>query len=284
MKYLYLQPMGGLNDILCRINYCINYCKNTNRILLLDTYNSFYKINFSEYIDISNIIEKSKYIDDINTIKSLDFDNSTTFYPSCITLKHFKEILDGKIISKYVNGLRNVDINNNSYVLPHRDVEQSIIVHIQCGGGSGFHIFKDIMIKPTLKEYCKLKYLEMPKKYISVQVRNTDIKCNYKVLFNMNKNIFKNNTVYLATDSLEVLNYFRENGINVINFCHFPNYEYNSLHTSDIDPQTKLFDMFTDIVILSMGMDLISSSGGRFIRLLRDCYDKKDYIKKMFDL
>ncbi len=56
MKYLYLQPMGGLNDILCRINYCINYCKNTNRILLLDTYNSFYKINFSEYIDISNII------------------------------------------------------------------------------------------------------------------------------------------------------------------------------------------------------------------------------------
>lgn len=65
-------------------------------------------------------------------------------------------------------------------------------------------------IKPLLKDYCKLKYFQMPKNYISIQVRNTDLKCDYKSILKNHYNLLKTNNVYLATDSLEVLNYFRE--------------------------------------------------------------------------
>ncbi len=47
--YVYLIPKGGFNDILCVINKALLYCQKYNRTLLIDTINSHYKINFSDY-------------------------------------------------------------------------------------------------------------------------------------------------------------------------------------------------------------------------------------------
>lgn len=275
--------MGGLNDILVQLNKCIHYCKSSNRILLIDLYNNTYRINFSDYIDLSNIIDNKKYISDINIIKSLDFNNSTTFYPRCINFNHFKDIIDGKIKSQWING-GHIDLNNKHYLLPSINVSNDVIVYIQCGGGYGFDIFKNINIKPLLKDYCKLKYSQMPKNYISIQVRNTDLKCDYKSILKNHYNLLKTNNVYLATDSLEVLNYFRDNGIDVINFCHFPDKKYSNLHSSNIEPETKFYDLFTDIVILAMSQKIISVSRGGFINLVKSCFHNKNIIKKMFGI
>ncbi len=275
--------MGGLNDILFQLNKCINYCKSSNRILLIDLYNGTYGINFSDYIDLSYIIDNNKYISDINIIKSLDFNSSTTFYPQCINFNNFKDLIDGKIKSPYKNG-GHIDLNNKHYLLPSIKVSNDVVVYIQCGGANGFDIFKNINIKPSLKYYCKLKYLQMPKNYISIQVRNTDLKCEYKSILKTQYNLLKKNYVYLATDSLEVINFFRDNGIDVINFCHFPNEGYFNLHSSNIEPETKIFDLFTDIVILAMSQKIISVSKGGFINLVKNCFHNKNIIKKMFDI
>jgi hypothetical protein len=64
--YVYLQPQGGLNDILSVIETTLIYCIKHKRKLLLDTVNTTYRINFIDYFsflhpciieDINEIIE-----------------------------------------------------------------------------------------------------------------------------------------------------------------------------------------------------------------------------------
>lgn len=54
MRYLYLLPDGGFNDILSRIHICMKYCHKYNRILLINTKYTCYNINFSDYFTINN--------------------------------------------------------------------------------------------------------------------------------------------------------------------------------------------------------------------------------------
>ena len=50
MKYLLCVPQGGFCDNLMVIQKCVEYCKNYNRILLLNMKDGLtYKINFSDY-------------------------------------------------------------------------------------------------------------------------------------------------------------------------------------------------------------------------------------------
>ena len=51
MKYVYLVPRGGFNDICARASFTLEYCRKTNRTLLLDMKNTLYGINLSDYAD-----------------------------------------------------------------------------------------------------------------------------------------------------------------------------------------------------------------------------------------
>ena len=69
-----------------------------------------------------------------------------------------------------------------------------------------------------------------------------------------------------------------------MNFCTYPKNSYNNLHSSDIDPKTKIIDLFTDILLVSMSSDIISNSRGGFIKLLKDCRKNQNHIQKMYTL
>lgn len=291
MKYLYLQPRGGLNDILCRILKCIEYCQKYNRVLLLDTINSVYNINFYDYFDVINLekIYKIKIICDMKLIKNIQLNETTTFYPKYIDCNKYMDILNGNITSEFSNKYNcHVDPNGNPYILPiNNKVCDDFIIYIQCGGGTfGYNIFKNLILKPVITDYCKSKYLELKHPFISFQIRNTDYQSNYKKLLNNNLNQLKNqsNPVYVATDCKEVLEYFRLNNINVVNYCHFPDNISVNLHSTKMDPETKLLDLLTDILILSMSSTIISNSKGFFINLVRNCNKNKNIISKMFNI
>jgi len=53
MKYFSLIPAGGFNDILSQIYFSIEYCIKFKRILLINTVNTDYHINFSDYFTIN---------------------------------------------------------------------------------------------------------------------------------------------------------------------------------------------------------------------------------------
>jgi hypothetical protein len=66
-KYLYFEPKGGFNDVLCSTALCLNYCVSNNRVLLVNGLKSDYKIHFPDYFETPKF---NKYIIyDIEQIK-----------------------------------------------------------------------------------------------------------------------------------------------------------------------------------------------------------------------
>ena len=68
-KYVLCIPNGGFNDQLSQIELCYKYCELFNRVLMINTEDSIYRISFDEYFYFKNnkveIIYNSKLIKEI---------------------------------------------------------------------------------------------------------------------------------------------------------------------------------------------------------------------------
>jgi len=278
-KYVLFIPGGGFNDCLTNLHNAINYCKKYKRILLFDTINSTYKINFIDYFGIN----EPNMIYDFNQIKSLCNNNNFSVYPNCLNTKLI-DILEGKIRFKYEKDRPGFSYNTTILSLPAKIINEDIIIYSRCGGGNGFEIFKRLSFKNNIKEYCKQKYSLLEKRYLYIHVRNTDIKCNYQELYLKNKNLIHSyNTIYVATDDKEVIEYFKSQNLTIFNFCKFPESgNYQSLHTSNVNPDEKIKSLICDIYIAIMSEKILSTSKGGFINLLRHCYNNKKLIENKF--
>ena len=279
MKYVYFIPTHGFNDQLTTLIIAIKYCKKYNRILLIDTINSTYMINFASYFDFpyNNIICDSQNIRDIL------YNNEITIYPNILN-GQMVDILDNKIKFNNINHAWNY--NDVVLNLPCGDINEDIIIFIKNTGGIGYPLFKTIIFQPNLKQILNDRYNTLKKPYLSIQIRNTDRRCNYKRLYEKNKDIIHSaSEIHIATDDTIALEFFVNKGLPIKNFTTFPSTkEYKNLHYSNIDPHTKFVDMLTDIYICGMSDKLLSSSSGGFIRLILDCNKKKIELATQFDI
>ena len=120
--YVYLQPQGGLNDILSVIETTLIYCMKHKRKLLLDTVNTTYRINFIDYFSFLHPC----IIEDINEIiKICDNDNNISIYPEC-SKDNMLNILNGKI--KFVDNNFEMYYNNTILSLPNEKRNETIII------------------------------------------------------------------------------------------------------------------------------------------------------------
>lgn len=281
-KYVLFIPKGGINDCLGNIFSVISYCKNNKRTLLLDMTNSAYKINFSDYFRIKNpgccIIYDSNKIK--NIILSLENSNCLTVHPNNLDF-NLIDLFDKikKISFSYARPYykyKNIPLN-----LP-RNVKENIILHSRCGGGDGFLLFKKLLLCENIKKIINEKITSLKNNYLCIQVRNTDHKCNYKDLYENNKDYINSfNQVYICTDDKEAYNFFKCKKLNALCFTTFPEKSYKSLHYSNIPASTKMQDLLTDIFIATNSKSILSNSKGGFITLLRNCHKNKKDILNM---
>jgi len=307
-KYIYLETNdGGFNDILCVINCIKIYCKNNGKILLLNTLNSCYKINFSDFCHI----DCEYVITDLDKIRNILTSNDLSIYPNILNINDIKNILDNNFVYSLRNNEGFCFQYNDQYIplkLPNFYTNENITIvitdlgsllgndnfkHFDVRNNYGFELFKTLKFKPYLIEHVKNCYSKIEKPYNTLQIRNTDINCNYEDLYNANKDyIHKYNNIYIATDDKSCLDFFRTKGLNVINFTTFPdtyeNVSYGisqcNLHYSKINSKTKIMDLITDIVLLSMSEQIFSNSIGGFISLVRKCHQSSSEIKNQFQL
>jgi len=278
MKYVYVVPRGGMSDMFSRIMVALEYCEKTGRVLLLDGEISYYKINFSKYFEFSN----KNIIYDTDKIREIISNSKLTIYPSFLQ-DRMMDVINKKVRFKWSrnNGWAIETSTKTMMSLPDELNEDDIIV---CSGSKGpppgYALFEQLKFTPIVKEYLVKQYNKMSIPYLCIQVRNTDHKCDYKQLYNDNKErIHSYEQIFLSTDSKEVINYFASQGVNFINFTTFPKNSYSNLHTSRIDSHTKIMDVLCDIYIASMSDNILSISKGHFIVLMRTCFDNKELLR-----
>lgn len=266
--YVYLSPQGGFNDMLSTINRTIEYCRHTNRTLLIDTTKSCYGINFSDYFYFKEI--PISIIANVNDIRKVIADESLSIYPDSITDRNLN---NWKFIWTQSGTYTLCDIDTN---LPPEDCNKKIIVHSTCGGGQGINLFKNIFFRQNIIDHVKDKSAKLPKKYLAIHIRNTDIQCDYKLLYQENKNLIHSyHTIYIATDDPTSLAFFKRQGLNVLNFTEFPENIIRNLHYSTVSSDSKIKNLICDIYVIGMAHNLISNSQGGFINLLRDIHADK---------
>jgi hypothetical protein len=275
--YVYLQPKGGLNDILVTINRTLTYCNQHKRILLVDLLHSNYTINCKEYFTFSN----KNILCDSNEIASICNTNPDT-YPSCLQNK-LPQLLKNELnLTQTKTGFM---YNTTFLDLPKNAVKEHVIVYISWGGGNGYPMFRHIQFNDSVQKVCNERYNMLQKPYISIHIRNTDLHCNYQKLYTDNEQLIHSyNTIYIATDDIHVLNFFTSKSKKVRNFTTYPTFpsKYINLHKSNVDSNTKIIDLLCDIYIVAMSDMLLSNSAGGFIHLLQSCWKNKQEIIQQF--
>ena len=199
--YVLFIPQGGINDCFARIWDVIDYCKRQDRIVLLDMTRSLYAINFSHYFYIMDC--KCKIIYDTEIIKEIIKSKNLSVHPTNLPCKLIDLLSDRSIKLEYKRGSPYV-CKNVPLPLPENKVDEEIILHSRCGGGDGFSFFiKNVFIKDILKEICQEKIKILGDKYLCIQVRHTDLKCDYKSLYEHHKDLIHSySNIYICTDIL----------------------------------------------------------------------------------
>ena len=280
--YVYLIPQAGFNDTLCSIIKCLNYCLKYNKILLLDTINySVYKINFSDYFDF---LQNSNIIYDINEIKKICNNKELTVYPDILNNK-LENVMNGELIIENVIGSNNYHYKEHHLSIPSENIEKDVIVISINGGGDSYDLFKTLLFKNNLKENCIEKYNLINKPYIGIQIRNTDYKCDYENLYENFKDLIHSyNTIYVATDSKKVIEFFKSKNLNIINFTTFVDNNESPLHLSNmINGDTKIKDLICDIFMIINSERFLTNSNGGFVNLISRCiHNKNEIIPKFY--
>jgi len=282
MKYLYLILLGGFNDILCGIKEYYKYCKKTNRKLYINTYYSPYKINLCKSMRLSEDLIINQ--DDNNFLNFIK--GNISIYPS-ISKNILLDIINNKLKIKTINR-HTFKFNKYNIILnkPELNNEADLIIYARFGGGDSFKFFKKkVFFRKSITEYCNHMLNKIEKPYISIQIRNTDLKTDYKDYIKKYDNLIKKyNRIYIATDDINVLNYFKSNKLKIYNFTTFPDNKYSNLHGSEIDGKIKFRDLICDLFLIINSEEAIIESKSGFSYLLKKCFIKKEKILKKFTM
>lgn len=279
-KYLLCYPQGGFTDQLSVMMRCYKYCQRYNRTLLINTTKSSYGINLSDYLNFKTPDEDINIICDINIIENILNNNILSIYP-----KFDKSILTTMNMYYTIDGYKTSDTHKLIVAPLDRNYTEDIILYAHCRIHDDYPIemFNIMKLEKVVIDEFENRLSKIPKPYTSIQVRNTDYQCDFKKLYNDNKEKIHNiSNLFIATDHPHVLQFFQSKR-DVYNFTTFPtevqlktcpNLHYNI----GIPSKTRILDTLCDLFIISHSQELLSVSIGSYIRLARGLFHNKKII------
>jgi hypothetical protein len=129
-----------------------------------------------------------------------------------------------------------------------------------------------------IKQTFKIRYNLIPKPYISVHVRHTDISANIEDFLNKNKELIKNKNIFLASDNVSIINLFKERYDNVYTFSYLVEVNQYGLHHVKRTTKDQInynIDTIVDLLLLSNGDEYIYSCGSGFSKLAEYMFENK---------
>jgi len=205
-KFVLCIPHGGLNDSLCQIELCWQYCEREDRKLIIDLSKSGFMVGgFLDYFELLHKGEDIQELDSTNTV----WLNSLRCYPhefkgrihriSFVWHKETRKFYDqqsGRAIT--------FDFSRRYY--------ENLLIHQQCGGGNlSWKIFDRINFSAELKFVINSRLLSLPSEYVAIHVRNTDYRTNYESELKLLINDFEGKNVLICSDDATVFRFVRVN-------------------------------------------------------------------------
>lgn len=255
-KYVLCRPRGGLNDTLCQISRCYEYCKRYERILLIDThYGNFINAPFEDIFTFSD----SDVIGDEQQIRNVLSDASLSVCPKELKCNFYNcdrpyRDNNNDIAVKIKSGTDTVGIARVSGYLNSVRTEDIIIDCTDGGGKLSFKILCMLTLHKSIIDYIVDKYNMIKKPYVSIHIRNTDYKMDYVSFYNNNKNNMIGKNIFLATDSTDVKTYFLAQDILFFNFAHLNN---NNKPLHNVNNPHATIDTMCDLILLALGDEFI---------------------------
>lgn len=275
VKYVYFIPLGGFNDILCRLAYVLNYCERTGRILLLPPLNA-YRVDLLEYFSI---------------------DTGVSIIHDSVTIDRIITTIDSSLcdIPRSHATLYDRSINECTYPEPSK----KILRYICCGGGPGIEMFSRLKMSEKITDYIKRTYQQIPKPYISTHVRYTDTRTDYTDILTLIK-LYKL-PIYLATDNPCVLKKFKSiiGTDNVYNSTTFTSSELIQNHGLHYDPdshddqvgitsETRVLDMLRDLAIVCLSTTFITTevhlANSGYNKLCKSLHEHKEDARRVYNI
>ena len=282
-KYIICYPIGGLCDTINRIYECYEYAKKYNRFLFVDTSHNWMKDDIQNYFTIKSPLFKNPSL--INKLLNHD-----SIYPSKLknkTRDDMKRIKFNNTIFYYCD-LDGIDLS----ITLNREYTQNVIVYSNCGGGNNFLNFLKISeATPIVKNVFLKRRQQLPEKYISVHIRNTDYKSNVNEFIDKYNDIFSTNSIFLASDHKETIDLFKQKFPNVYSFANIESINGGNLHegkASERNEQQTIdfnIDCIVDILLLASGTTIyFSSQQSGFSKAAKELLDNQNVLNTFLTL
>lgn len=199
-KYLLCRPVGGFNDTLVQISWCVDYCLRFGRELILDTVGSGIGCDFSDLFEVTSLPVTTRIF---STFREANLNEMTTSPSS----------LEGRIDSYNAVGLTGeiglFEANSLQKITFWRAVDhsQQLLVHHGGGGGSSSkRILRYLKVKPEVADLISTALLRLPTRYDAIHIRNTDYKSAWEaILARVGKKADRNIPVVVFSDDFRVL-------------------------------------------------------------------------------
>jgi hypothetical protein len=250
-RYLICRPEGGLTDIMCRLQHGFNYCKRTNRTLIIDTFNSkSFKDDFDIYF---NVRHENIIISNTNDISTDLLSYSNSIFPK---IDNF-DVSNLKFVQNQGFLLNNVKLDFDF----HKEYEESVILYQQCGGCTlNMKFFRLFYFTKLICEMLFERIDQIPKNYTGFHFRGTDLSTDPEIAFDLLKDI--KGPVFVASDSYSFIqNAKAKLGKKIFTFSNIPDFSGKPIHYKLVDSSLKRqlnCDAILDLIMLALSDEIVS--------------------------
>lgn len=254
-QYLLCRPQGGLNDTLCQIETCWRYAETHRRFLVVDATQSGFLDDFSNYFEPRHGNAAVRLTLDERELSAF---NDMDARPDVVSGR----IADYRVVYDFSvrNFLEEESGTRMTFDMVHHHSER-LLVHHQCGGGG---VAVDCLERLKLKESVaaeiadRLSGIDRP--YISVHVRNTDLKTDYAAFFETIRPRVAGKRVLLCSDDhacvAEAKRFFGES--HVVTISNIPDTGGRPLHDNRaLRRYDANVDAIADLLGLALGEDVL---------------------------
>lgn len=234
-QFLILKCISGFNDVMTQLHYCLQYAIQSNRILIVDLkYYGYYRVSIYDYIlfthpniyngDIDQFYKSDLYLSQKQNIKRISICDLKTYVTYDTIGLYFHNILGEPNIT--------------------------------------FKLFQYITFTDIIKNTYRMRIGKMPINYIAVHIRNTDRSCDVTTFIEEKDNIFKDNSVFVATDNRHTLDFLIEKyRDNIYTFTQLDYVEKGGLHNgvknrTGIQSVEYFIDTIVDLLLLASAKEL----------------------------